>query len=511
MARRIVECIPNFSEGRDIGVVNAIESAIADAADVFILDRHSDADHHRSVITFAGKPHAVAEAAFAGIAKAASLIDLNQHHGEHPRIGATDVVPFVPISGVSMVECVDLARDLGKRVAQELKIPVYLYENAATRPERTNLENIRRGEYETLKTAIREDPERAADFGPTELGPAGATVIGARAPLIAFNVYLTTAEVDVAKRIARAVRRSSGGLRYVKALGLLVEGRAQVSMNLTDYTRTPVARVVELIRREAERYGVTIHHSELVGLIPQAALVDAAQWYTQLDQFEPDQILESRLYDALSSGAEEEPFLGRLAAGTPTPGGGSAAAHAGAMAAALVGMVARLTLGKKKYAEVEARMQEIAERADELRPELQRAERRDAQAFEAVMDAYRMPKGTEPEKEDRAQAVERATHQAAAVPLQVARWAVEAMELAAEVSATGNVNAATDAASGAVMALAALHASGLNVRVNAGGVQDQEAAGGWIEELEDLNTRAVSIFEELRETLATRAGITLPE
>jgi glutamate formiminotransferase/formiminotetrahydrofolate cyclodeaminase len=511
MPRRIVECIPNFSEGRDDAVVDAIESAITNAAPVHILDRHSDADHHRSVITFAGEPQAVADAAFAGIAKAVELIDLNQHQGEHPRIGAADVVPFVPISGVSMEECVDLARDLGRRVADELHLPVYLYEQAATRPERTNLENIRRGEYETLKTAVQEDPDRRPDFGPSELGPAGATVIGARPPLIAFNVYLTTNEVEIAKRIARTVRRSSGGLRYVKALGLLVEGRAQVSMNLTDYTRTPVARVVESIRREAQRYGVAIHHSELVGLIPQAALVDAAQWYMQLDQFEPDQILESRLYEALSGVSEQEPFLDSLAAGAATPGGGSAAAHAGAMAAALVGMVARLTLGKVRYAEVEDRMQEIAERADKLRGELQLAERRDAQAFEAVMDAYRMPKESHEEQQARAQAVERATHQAAAVPLQVARWSVEALELAAEVCASGNVNAATDAASGAAMAQAALTASGLNVRVNAGSVQDHEAARAWIEELEGLEAKAVSISAELKKTLETRAGLSLPE
>lgn len=510
MPQRIVECIPNFSEGRDKRVIEEIEDAIAGAADVFILDRHSDEDHHRTVITFAGEPQAVADAAFAGIAKAAALIDLDKHQGEHPRIGAADVIPFVPISGVSMEDCVELARALGARVGQELNLPVYLYERAATRTDRTNLEDIRRGEYETLKTAIREDPDRAPDFGPSKLGPAGASVIGARPPLIAFNVYLTTDDVDIAKRIARAVRRSSGGLRFVKALGLLVDGRAQVSMNLTDAARTPIARVVELIRREAQRYGVAVHHSELVGLTPQAALVDAAQWYLQLDQFEPDQILEARLYAALSGDSEDSAFLDSLAAGTPTPGGGSAAAHAGAMGAALVAMVARLTLGKKKYAQVEKRMQEIVDRADELRAELQKAVIQDAQAFEAVMAAYRLPDKSEAEKQARKAAIEQATHGAAEVPLQVARWAVEVLQLAAESAAVGNVNATTDAGSGAAMAGASLRASAMNVRVNAASVEDDAAARAWIDELEQLEGEAVSLQAQLREALMERASLSTP-
>ncbi len=240
------------------------------------------------------------EAAFRAIATAARLINLDEHTGAHPRIGATDVVPFVPISGVSMQECVEIARRLGRRVGEELDIPVYLYEEAASRPERQNLETHRRGQYEGLKAEIETRAERAPDFGPRRLGPAGATVIGARHPLIAYNIYLTTADVSIAKKIAKAVRFSSGGLRYVKALGLLVDGRAQVSMNLTNYHATPLARVVEFVRREAVRYGVEIHHSELVGLIPEDALVDAAVWYTQLDQFEPGQILERRLSQALS-------------------------------------------------------------------------------------------------------------------------------------------------------------------------------------------------------------------
>jgi glutamate formiminotransferase len=293
--RRIVECVPNFSEGRRREIIDEIVGALASVEGVRVLDVQSDADHNRSVVTMVGEPEAVEEAAFRGIQRAARLIDMDQHQGEHPRMGATDVVPFVPIAGVTMAGCVEMARRLGERVGRELSIPVYLYEEAASRPERRNLADVRRGEYEGLKVEIETDPHRAPDFGPARMGKAGATAIGARPPLVAFNVYLNTDDVTIAQAIARAVRHSSGGLRYVKALGLLVEGRAQVSMNLTDYRQTPIYRVVEMIRREAARYGLTIASSEVVGLIPNEALVDAARFYLQLDGFSPDQILENRL------------------------------------------------------------------------------------------------------------------------------------------------------------------------------------------------------------------------
>src|SRR5512133_208780 len=271
----LIECIPNFSEARRPEVIDQIVAAITSVEGAHLLDRSSDLDHNRTVLTFAGPPEVVEEAAFRAIRTAAELIDLNQHTGAHPRIGATDVCPFVPLSNASMEDCIAIAQRLGQRVGSELGAPVYLYEAAGTRPERTNLENIRRGQYEGLKLEVESNPERKPDFGPSKLPKAGATVIGARNPLIAFNVYLTTDDVDIAKKIAKAVRQSSGGLRYVKGLGLLVDGRAQVSMNLTNFRDTPVARVVEFIRRDAQRYGVGIHHSELVGLIPQDALTDA--------------------------------------------------------------------------------------------------------------------------------------------------------------------------------------------------------------------------------------------
>jgi glutamate formiminotransferase/formiminotetrahydrofolate cyclodeaminase len=507
MAQALVECIPNFSEGRRPEVIAAIEAAIRGVSQVHILDQHSDEDHNRTVITFVAPPQAAVEAAYAGIAQAAELIDLGQHRGEHPRIGASDVVPFVPIRGITIEECAELARQLGERVGRNLGIPVYLYEAAASSPDRVNLEDIRRGEYEALKVAIEQDPARQPDFGPAKLGPAGATVIGARAPLIAYNVYLTTDDKSVANQIARAIRHSSGGLRFVKSIGLLVEGRAQVSMNLTDYRRTPIARVTELIRREAARYGVGIHHTELVGLAPQEALIDAAGWYLQLDGLEPDQLLETRLYNSMEDGGDEASLLESLAAGTPTPGGGSAAAHAGAVGAALVAMVARLTIGKKKYAEVEARMRAIAEEADTLRHELSQAVSRDAAAFKAVMMAMKLPKDSDADKAARAQAMEAAIHQAATVPLEVAQGCAQVAELAAEMVETGNANAITDGAAGAEMAAAGLRMAELNVLINAQSAKDSSAVKAWQETLTTQRQRLANAQERVRVGLQERADL----
>jgi glutamate formiminotransferase/formiminotetrahydrofolate cyclodeaminase len=509
MPTPIVECIPNFSEARRPEVVEAIVAAITSVAGVSLLNQSSDIDHNRTVVTFAGAPAAVEEAAFRGIQKAAELIDLNQHTGSHPRIGATDVVPFVPIRAVNMDECVAMARRLGERVGRELEIPVYLYEEAATSPERVNLENIRRGQYEALKEEIGVKPERKPDFGPERVGPAGATVIGARHPLIAYNVYLNTDDVAIAKAIAKAMRASSGGFRFVKGLGMLVEGKAQVSMNLTNYRQTPVFRVVEAIRREAARYGVAIHHSELVGLIPQEALIDSAVWYLQLDGFTPDQILETRLQAAQGGAAAETSFLDDLAAGTPAPGGGSAAAYVGAMGAALVAMVARLTVGKKKYAEVEAQMNEILLQAERLRAELTRAVEEDAAAFEKVMAAFKLPKDSPAQETARLQAIETATLEAARVPLATAQKAVTVMALAERAVALGNLNAISDGASAAAMGRAALTAAAYNVRINVNGLQDQTAGEELLAQLTALEERAARLEAQVRQSVQERGGLTL--
>lgn len=511
MSTPIVECIANYSEARRPEVVQAIIDAINSVPQVNVLDRHSDQDHNRSVLTFIGPPAAIEEAAFRSIAKAAELINLDHHQGEHPRIGATDVVPFVPISGVTMQECVEIARRLGSRVGSELGVPVYLYEEAATRPERQNLENIRRGQYEGLMQEIAVNPDRAPDFGPAKLGPAGATVIGARQPLVAFNVYLNTNDLGVAKKIAQALRHSSGGLRYVKALGMLVDGRAQVSMNLTNFHSSPLARVVEIIRREAARYGVSVHHSELVGLIPQEALVDAAVWYMQLDQFEPDQILEKRMFAALSQGAPaaqtEMPtnqFLDDLAAGTPAPGGGSASAFSAAAAAALTAMCARLTVGKKKYADVEGQMQSVIEKAEALRASLTKAVETDAEAYTSVMNAFKLPKNTPEEETLRSAAIEKTTLGAIQVPLDVAGMSVQVLELVLTVVRFANINTISDGGVAGALARAAFSGAGLNVRINVKGMANSAPAQPMLDQLSSMQSQVDTLENEIQAALSGR-------
>ncbi len=501
--RALVECVPNFSEGRRPEVVEAIVGAVRSVPGITVLDYSLDADHNRSVLTFVGPPDAVEAAAFAAIKTAAELIDMTQHRGEHPRIGATDVVPFVPIRGVTMEDCVAMAQRLGKRVGEELGIPVYLYERAATRPDRENLANIRKGEYEGLREAIKSDPDRAPDFGPCELGRAGATVIGARAPLIAYNVYLNTSDVEVAHKIARAICHSSGGLRYVKALGLLVEGRAQVSMNLTDYTHTPIYRVQEMIKAEAARYGCQIAFSELIGMIPEQALIDSARWYLQLDRFSEGQILERKIQQAEAEMLSPERFIEAVASDDPTVGGGTVAALAGALAAALAAMVARTTLGKKKYADVEPVMRSAIEQAETLRAELAQAISADSAAFRQVMEAYRLDK----DDPARAQAIQSALKHAAEVPLQTARLAVQALEQLKVVATQGNINAVTDAASGAHMALAAIEAAALNVLVNVQGLEDRAAAQALREEVVALREQGRALSAEVLAAVAERSGL----
>lgn len=412
-----------------------------------------------------------------------------------------------------MLDCVEIARRLGRRVGDELKIPVYLYEEAAAIPERKNLAKVRKGEYEQLKKDIKSNNSRKPDFGPSKLGPAGATTIGARPPLIAYNVYLNTADVSIAKKIAKTVRHSSGGLHFVKGAGFLVDGRAQVSMNLTNYRKTPVFRVVELIRREAAHYGIQIEKSELIGLIPQEALFDSAAWYLQLDDFEQEQILEVRMQSQRSDGTVdakiETTFLDNLAAGTATPGGGSAAANAGAMAAGLVGMVARLTVGKKKYKDVEAEMWGVIEKADKLRAELSAAVEQDSAAFEAVMAAFRLPKSSDDEKALRLEAIEQATLHATEVPLDVAAKSVEVLELALQVVADGNTNAITDAGTAAALARASLNGVGLNVRINLISLNDKSKVRRITKELKSFEKQAAKTEKKIRAALSERGGLSL--
>ena len=300
--RSIVECIPNFSEGRRTEVIDEIVEAIKSVAGAVLLDRESDPNHNRSVVTFVAATDRVVDAAVAGARRAAELIDLNKHTGEHPRMGATDVIPFVPISGVTMGDCVALARSCGERLWREVGIPVYLYEKAATRPERENLASVRKGQFEGIRDEISTNDARRPDFGEARVhATAGITAVGARPPLIAYNVNLATADLEIANKIARAVRHQSGGLRYVKALGFELKDRGivQVSMNMVNFEGTPLFRAFEMIKREAERYGVAVVGSEIVGLVPQLALNGVADFYLQLEKFSEDQILEHRLAGAM--------------------------------------------------------------------------------------------------------------------------------------------------------------------------------------------------------------------
>jgi glutamate formiminotransferase / formiminotetrahydrofolate cyclodeaminase len=344
----LFECVPNFSEGRDASIIARISDAARSVPHVTVLDTESNADHHRCVISLAGEGADLVEAVFQMMRVATELIDLTHHHGEHPRMGATDVVPFVPLGDASMDQAVALARQLGARVARELRIPVYLYGMAAQRPERADLAHVREGQFEGIRDSIASDPGRAPDFGEPRVHPtAGAVAIGARPVLIAYNAYLSTPEVAIAKKIAKAIRARDGGLVEVKALGFEIQERqrAQVSMNLTDYRRTSVPRALEFVRREAARFGVTIEESEVVGLIPEDALFDAAEYYLQLHRFDRDSVLERKVRSVATAGAggmaaeSLREFVDRIAARTPTPGGGSAAAAAGALGAALGEMV----------------------------------------------------------------------------------------------------------------------------------------------------------------------------
>lgn len=506
---KIIECIPNFSDARRPEVVEAIINSVAQVPNVHVLDRHSDMDHNRTVLTFIGDPAGVEEAAYQGIAKAVELIDLNHHQGEHPRLGAADVVPFVPISDVTMQECVEIARRLSKRVADNLGLPVYLYEEASARPDRVNLEDIRRGEYEGIKETIATDPYREPDFGPKVMGPAGAVVIGARQPLIAYNIYLNTPDVSVAEKIARRVRNSSGGFHFVKGMGVLVNGLAQVSMNLTNYQRSPMAQVTEFVRREAQRYGVGIHHSEIVGLVPNRAIINAGRYYLQLDGFEHEQLLENRLFSQQDNqaGGSQVSFLDRVAEGTTAPGGGSAAAYAGALGSALAVMVARLTTGKAKYKEVEEECWQAIEKGENLRKQLTEAIELDAKSFEGIIVARRLPRDTEESIRIRDQAIMEASFNAAVVPFHSAKMCLEVMKLALRMAQIGNINAISDAASGVYQARAGLEAAFLNVEINLIGYETESSAIKLLENARELKRESESIVVELRTLLKERSGL----
>jgi glutamate formiminotransferase/formiminotetrahydrofolate cyclodeaminase len=475
----LVECVPNFSEGRDKSKVDAIVDAMK-MPGVYLLDREMDADHNRCVITLVGDRDAIQEAAIRGVGKASELIDLNVHSGAHPRMGAADVVPFIPIDGVTVEDCVAIANHVGEKIWKRYQIPVYLYESAARIPERQGLENIRRGQFEGIRAEIATNPARRPDIGEPRVHPtAGATVVGARKFLIAYNVFLNTPDVDIAKKIAKAVRFSSGGLRFVKGAGFLVRGQAQVSMNLTDFEQTPIHRVFEIVKREAARYGAMPVSSEIVGLIPKKALEDAAEWFLQVENFDSSLILENRLAAVMGGKmavgglrAGVEPFVEQLAAPTATPGGGSASAAAGAMAAGLAAMVASMSRGKKAYLQYESQLSAAIAALTPLREELKAAIDADAESYNSVMKAYKTAKSAADEKSGEAM-IEVALKEATTIPLSVAEKAHQITQLAKSLEPITNPNMKSDLTTAAALATAAITGALANVEINLASIKDQ--------------------------------------
>ena len=475
MPTTLVECVPNFSEGREKAKVDAIVDAMK-IDGVYLLDREMDADHNRCVITIVGDRDAIQEAAIRGVGKASELIDLCQHQGAHPRMGAADVVPFIPIAGVTIEDCVAIAKCVAEEIWKRYQIPVYLYEAAAATPERQNLENIRRGQFEGIRAEIATNPARRPDVGePRVHATAGCTVVGARKPLIAYNVFLNTPDVDIAKKIAKVIRASNGGFRFVKGAGFLVRGQAQVSMNLTDFEQTPIHRVFEAVTREAARYGVVPVSSEIVGLIPKKALEQAAEWFLQVENFDSSLILENRLAAVMGGKtavgglrAGVEPFIEQLAAATATPGGGSAAAASAAMAAGLANMVASMSRGKKVYAQYQPQLSEAISRLSHLREELKAAIDADAESYNLVMKAYKDAKtAADPDGP-----IEHALKQATAVPLRVAERAREVSTIAEKLKPMTNPNMKSDLTTALALAHAAIEGALANVDINLESIKD---------------------------------------
>ncbi len=477
----IVECVPNFSEGRDRRVVDRIIDAILSVPGLCLMDMEMDEDHNRSVVTFVGEKEKVGEGALRAIGKAAELIDLTRHQGSHPRIGATDVVPFIPVRNATLEECVVIARQVGEEAARRYGIPVYLYEAAAARPERVQLEYVRKGQFEGLREEIGQVPERRPDFGEPRIHPtAGATVVGARKFLIAYNINLNTPDISIAKKIAGRVRQSSGGLPYVKAMGveLKARGLAQVSMNLTDYEQTSISTAFEQVKHEAERLGAGIAGSEVVGLIPQAALDAAAAHSLQLENFKPDIIFENRLQMLLNRrqalpDLSVKAFVDAVAQTSSVPGGGSVAALAGSLAAALGEMVAGFSLSKKELAEHRSKLQMLLESFKDTRQSLQAAIQKDSDSYAGVESALKMPKSSEEEKKLRQERMQHALHAAARVPIEVAEKSAGLLQFLNELEPISNPGLRSDFQTAVAMASASVWGALANVAINLKSIKDE--------------------------------------
>jgi glutamate formiminotransferase len=501
----LIECVPNFSEGRRPEVVEAIIQAIQSVEGVTILDREMDADHNRSVITFVAPKELVAEAALRGIGKATALIDLNQHAGAHPRLGATDVLPFIPIEGVTVEECVSLSRQVGNMIWQQYKIPVYFYEAAATRPERVNLENIRKGQFEGIREEIKTNPDRMPDIGEAALHPtAGAIVIGSRKFLIAYNINLATSDVSIAKNIAKKIRFSGGGFPFVKAMGVDLKARnlAQVSMNLTDFEQTPIHVVFDAVTKEAEAAGTTVISSEIVGLVPKKALEMTAEHYLKIENFKPELILENRLAAAMvekrPAGAADRPllagcekFIDAVAAPTPAPGGGSVSAVATAIAVGLGQMVAARSKGKKAAAAFEDELSSILNTLAENEARLKKAIDDDTNAYNLVTAAYKLPKDSDADKQSRQEQIDAALKEATRVPLEVAIHSEEVLRLMIRLESIGNKNMISDIRVGREMARTGLFGALENVRINIESILDPSF-------VEEISSRIIPLENALK-------------
>ena len=491
-------------------MIEAIVNA-ARSGNVKVLDIESDSNHNRSVLTFVGEPEAVMDAAMAMSAKAIELIDLNKHTGEHPRMGAVDVIPFIPISDVTMEECVQLAKDFGKEYASRFMVPVYLYEAAATRPDRRNLADVRKGEFEGLREQIGHDPERKPDFGPEAIHPtAGATAIGARQILIAYNINLATENVDVAKRIAKQVRGRNGGLSAVKALGFELKDRGlvQVSMNMVDYKASQLFKAFELVRGLAEKEGVEVAESEIVGLVPSEALTDTAKFYLRLHSFKNEQILERKLSDVDSgrfASMNLSAFSSEVATEKPVPGGGSVAAYVASLGASLVSMAARLTLKKNELRNHWPRVNDVLAESDKLRATLLAQVDKDSKSFEALMKAYRLPKESEHDKEARLTSIQANLKEATEVPLQTAEQAVRALSAGKRLAEYANVNAISDLETAIAAAYAGFAGSVANVRINLSGINDLGYRKRVQEKLDALQRQIEQDQKDAHSILASRA------
>jgi glutamate formiminotransferase/formiminotetrahydrofolate cyclodeaminase len=536
---RIVECVPNFSEGRRPDVIARLVAAVDAVEGVAVLGTHVDADHNRSVITFVGEPQAVVEAALSAARAAVELIDLREHAGQHPRVGALDVLPFVPVRGVTLEDCIGLAHEAGERLWDELGVPVYFYESAARKPDRVNLEDVRRKGFEQLREEIATMPEREPDVGRARLHEsAGATIVGARSFLIAYNVNLNTSDQRIARRVASAVRGRDGGLRYLKALGFALpeRGLTQVSMNLVRFERTTLHHAFEAVKREAARWGVSVAGSEIVGLVPQTALDRAADYFLRVENFSPELVLENRIAAALARKAAttvsvsdvdaaekvekvalqlerdalpSSPQIQSAASGElvgDVSGGGAAAARAAALAAALGEMVARLVERKAGQEDVSREAREALQELGELRAQLVDAADEDEAAFAEVLAARRMPRANDEEKREREVAVESALKGAANVPLEVARHGVRVAEILETLAELGDPAWLSDAGVGAQLALASVVGARYNVLVNLAEVGDEEFAAEHRARADDLLERAREIAARVEEMLTESIG-----